>query len=111
VIKSSFFDLDIEIDDTNDTINVIDNKDGTYSYTFQNEGKYRVILKMTEDATASKGYCEITINSTEKKQTESIGKDETFIFYIEVTANTVVVFEPKWGISSSVDIFNINRDI
>ena len=113
VIESSRFALDIKVIDKNDSpIDVIDNDDGTYRCTFESVGVYTVVLKMTDDTTASKGYCEITINSTDKKQTEPISKDtsvgiDPFIFTIEITReNTVIVFEPKWGISASSDISN-----
>jgi hypothetical protein len=52
----------------------------------------------------------MTINSTDKKQTEPISNDpstdtDSFTFTIEITSNnTVIVFEPKWGISASSDI-------
>ena len=113
VIESSRFALDITVYDENDaTIDVIDNADETYRCTFESVGVYTVVLKMSDDTTASKGYCEITINSTEKKQTTPISKDTTigvdpFTFKIEITeANTVIVFKPKWGMSASADIAN-----
>ena len=111
VIKSSRFALDIKVLDENGSpIDVINNNDGTYHCTFESTGVYTVELKMTDDTTASKGYCEMTINSTDKKQTEPISKDpstdtDPFTFTIEITSkNTVIVFEPKWGISASSDI-------
>ena len=110
VITSSFFALNIDVRDENGfAVAVQDNENGTHSCTFAEAGTYKVTLRMTDDTTASKGYCELTINSTQKKQTESISKNpyvgkNPFTFTIEVEANTVVVFEPKWGISASADI-------
>ena len=110
VITSSFFALDIDVRDENgDVFSVPADGDGKHTFTFETGGTYTVTLRMTEDTTASKGYCELTINSTQKKQTESISKNpyvgkNPFTFTIEVEANTVVVFEPKWGISASEDI-------
>ena len=116
VIESGRFALDIKVIDMNGSpIDVINNDDGTYRCTFENVGVYTVVFKMTDDTTASKGYCEMTINATEKMQTAPISKDasigfDPFTFTIEIThENTVVVFEPKWGISASPDIFNGGR--
>ena len=111
VIESSLFALDIQVFDNNDSpVYVTDNNDGTYLCTFENAGKYTVVMKMTDDTTASKGYCEITTNSTNKNQTEPISKDisigvESFSFTVEISnADTTIVFEPKWGISATADI-------
>ena len=110
VITSSFFALDINVLDEHGNVVVVqDNTDGTQTCTFSEAGTYTVTLRMTNDTTASKGYCELTINSTEKKQTDPISKnpangENPFTFTIEVEAGTVVVFEPKWGVSASSDI-------
>ena len=107
VITSSFFALNIGVRDENNAIvPVTANDDGTHTCTFTNAGIYTVTLTMTEDTTASKGYCELTINSTQKKQTESISRNpdngkNPFTFTIEVEAGTVVSFESKWGISAA----------
>jgi len=113
VIKSGFFALEIDVlDENGDVVPVVDNTDGTHTCTFTNAGTYTVTLKMTGDTTASKGYCELSISSVaENMQTEPISKDpdigvEEFTFKIVAEANTVVVFEPKWGISASPDISN-----
>ena len=106
VIKSGFFALDIDVRDENDdVVPVADN-----TCTFNDAGTYTITLKMTGDTTASKGYCELSISSVaEKMQTAPISKDasvgvEEFTFTIVAEANTVVVFEPKWGISAAPDI-------
>ena len=112
VIKSGFFALDIDVRDQNDdSVSVVGNPDGTHTCNFTNAGTYTITLKMTGDTTASKGYCELSISSVaEKMQTEPISKDasvgvEKLTFTIVTTEeNTVVVFEPKWGISASSDI-------
>ena len=113
VITSSFFALDIVVVDENgNAFSVLADGDGKHTFTFAEAGTYDITLKMTNEATASKGYCELTISSeAEKKQTESISKDATLgvqklTFTMTVEENTVVVFEPKWGISASQDIFN-----
>lgn len=111
VIKSGFFALDIDVrDETGGTVSVVDNANGTHTCKFIDAGTYTITLKMTGDTTASKGYCELSISSVaEKMQTKPISKDasvgvEEFTFKIVVKANTVVEFEPKWGISAAADI-------
>ena len=108
VIKSGFFALDIDVlDENGDVVPVADN-----TCTFINAGTYTITLKMTGDTTASRGYCQLSISSVaEKMQTEPISKDafvgvEEFTFTIVAEANTVVVFEPRWGISAAPDISN-----
>ena len=110
VIESSHFALNVNIYDENgDPVTVTANENGTHTCTFD-AGIYTVVLTMTDDTTASKGYCELTINSADEKQTKSISNDasvgsDSFSFILDVGANnTVIVFQPKWGISSSPDI-------
>ena len=115
IIESGRFALDILVTGEDGIVNATDSANGIYRYTFANVGEYTVVFKMTDDTTASKGYCEMTINATEKMQTEPISKDTTigldpFTFTIEIThENTVIVFEPKWGISASPDVSNADR--
>ena len=111
VIKSSYFALDVEVFDQNgNDVFVQKDDNGVQTCTFANAGTYTVVLKMTDDATATKGYCQLSISTVaEKMQTKPISKDTSvgvnpFTFTIEVEANTVAVFESKWGISSSADI-------
>jgi hypothetical protein len=113
VIESAKFALDIYVtDDQGNSVPVISNSDGTFTCIIENAGLYTVGLEMTADSTASKGYCDIKVNSTEEKQTEPISRDpdigvSTLSFTVDAdVANTVIVFEPKWGISSSADIAN-----
>lgn len=110
IIESSHFALNVRISDENgNEIAVITNEDGTQTCTL-GTGVYTVVLTMTDETTASKGYCDITINSGEKKQTKSISNDPdvgtaSFTFTLDVREdNTVLVFKSKWGISSSPDI-------
>lgn len=111
VVESSTFALVIEVaDGEGNAIAVTDNQDGTHSCTLENTGEYTVVLKMTDDTTASKGYCEITLNATEVMQTEPISDDSSigvnpFTFTVAAAdANTVITFESKWGISAAADI-------
>lgn len=111
VIKSSFFDLAIDVRDENgNAIHVQHYANAAPACTFANAGTYTVTLKMTENTTASKGYCQLTASSmAEKLQTEPISKDpsvgvEELTFTIQVEAGTVVSFESKWGISAAADI-------
>lgn len=111
VIESSLFDLDITVTDSEgNPVTLTENAEGKLSCTFATPGVYTVDLKMTDDTTASKGYCDIKFNSTETLQTKSVSRDpeigvDPFSFTIEITeANVSVTFEPKWGISADADI-------
>ena len=106
-IESGSFALEIDVLDGSDaTVSVTGNGDGKHTCTFSAGGTYTVTLTMAEEATATKGYCELTINSVKKQQTESISKDTTvgveeLTFVIVAQEDTVVVFEAKWGISAA----------
>ena len=114
VIESSLFALDFDVRDENGmTVPVADNIDGTHTCTFENAGTYKITLKMNKDTTASKGYCQLTISSkAEKMQTAPISNDASvggvnpFTFTIVVEENTVIIFESKWGMSASPDIYH-----
>ena len=113
VIESSRFALDIEVKDANgDAVIVQDNEDGTFTCSLEAVGTYTVILKMTDDTTASKGYCDVLVGTSDKKQTQPISDDSAigvnpFTFTVEATSiNTVVTFVPKWGISAEAEIVN-----
>ena len=112
VIESSLFNLEITVTDSDgNSIELTENADGKLFCTFEETGTYTVVLTMTDDTTATKGYCEFSIGST-KLQTKSVSRDEAigvdpFTFTFEITeANTSVIFEPKWGISADPDISN-----
>ena len=108
VIESSRFALVVKVG----TEEVTPLEDGTISYTFAERGTYAVRLTMTGDSTASKGYCEIGINDNARLRTAPISKDssigvEVFEFTLVITeADSVVIFEPKWGIAADADIYN-----
>ena len=114
VLESSRFALDIKvIDEQGNDVFVKDNENGTFSCTLETVGaKYSVVMKMTNDTTATKGYCDVVINDTNKKQTQPISDDSAigvnpFTFTIEVTSeNTVVTFVPKWGLPAEAEIAN-----
>ena len=116
VIESSRFALDVQVYDGNgNPLEVTANANGTFQCAFEDIGEYTVVLSMTNDTTATKGYCELTVNGTEIKQTRPISKDasigvDPFTFTVQITSeNTVVVFEAKWGLSSSADVANGDR--
>ena len=110
VIESSRFALVIDIiSDNEETLTLSPDSDGTFTCSLD-PGTYTVVLTMTDDTTASKGYCEITVDSTEKKQTTPISDDTSvgnnpFKFTIIIEGNSkTLVFEPKWGISAYPDV-------
>ena len=112
IIESSSFSLDIYVTDENgQTIILSVNPNGTFTHLFD-PGEYNVVLKITDDTTASKGYCDITVDFTQKEQTSPISMDKSigvhpFEFTIVIHGDSeVITFEPKWGISASPDISN-----
>lgn len=113
VLESGRFALDITVTDENgELVELKDNNNGTFSCELEKGSTYTVLMKMTNDTTATKGYCDVTINSSDKKQTASISEDSSIgkdpiEFTIEVNVeNTVVVFEPKWSIPADPQIFD-----
>ena len=108
VIESSRFALVVEVGNEE----VTPDADGTIRYTFAEPGQYAVRLTMTEDSTASKGYCEIGVNNDPRLRTSPISKDssigvEIFEFTLVIReANSVVTFEAKWGIAADADVLN-----
>lgn len=113
VLDSGRFALEISVVDENgESVSVVDNGNGTFTCVLESVGNYTVALKMTDDTTATKGYCDVTINTVNVKQTHPISKNadigvDPFSFTIEANEeNTVVVFKPKWGLSANADIEN-----
>ena len=70
-----------------------------------------MVLEIDEESTASKGYCQIVVNSTDKYQTEVFSKDvsngvQTLTFKIKIESAATITFEPILGISSNVNVNN-----
>lgn len=113
VLESSRFALEVYVTDgEGNAIPVEANQDGSFTCHLVATGRYTVTLRMTEDTTATKGYCNVTVNSEEKKQTAPISKDpaigaEPFVFTLEATEeNTIVRFAPHWGLPANEQIFH-----
>ena len=111
VLDSGRFALEVSVVDENgEAVPVVDNENGTFTCVLEGTGIYTVVLQMTDDTTATKGYCDVTINSVNVKHTNPISKNadigvDPFSFTIEANdENTVVVFKPKWGLSANADI-------
>ena len=109
IIESSHFALDISVTDyEGNSVSVTENSDGTFSCAL-GEGRYTVLLEMTDDTTATKGYCNILLNG-ETKHTVPISSDpsvgnDTLSFVIDLIGGDAdVVFEARWGMSASADI-------
>ena len=108
VIESSRFALDIKIVNNADDSDVVltENDKGAFTCTLA-EGEYTVTLKMTDDTTASKGFCDIKIDLNEVFHTSPVSKDETIghdplSFTVKIVGESAsVTFVPKWGISST----------
>ena len=113
------FDLEVSVTEGASTadgegqptvIQVTVGKDGTKSCTLGEAGQYAVVMTMTEDATVSKGYCEIKVNG-KTYYTDTVyekGSDDgesTLTFIIEAKSGGLnVVFHPVWGMSSICDV-------
>ena len=113
VLESSRFALDVFVtDEEGNAVPVTSNEDGSFFCVLAATGRYTVTLKMTADTTATKGYCNVTVNSLEKKQTAPISTDpeigvEPFVFVLEaVEENTKVLFAPHWGLPANAEIFH-----
>ena len=107
-IAGSRFALDIKVVNNADDSDVVltENDKGAFTCTLA-EGEYTVTLKMTDDTTASKGFCDIKIDLNEVFHTSPVSKDETIghdplSFTVKIVGESVsVTFVPKWGISST----------
>ena len=113
VIESGKFALLISVTDADgNPIDVTENANGTFGCLFRDCGVYTVVLAMTEDSTATKGYCDVVFPSSVKKHTDSISRDpdigiDPLSFTIEITTEGATVsFMPKWGIPAHADIFD-----
>ena len=107
-LEGGRFALDVTVINNADGTDVVltETENGGYKCTLA-EGEYTVILKMTDDTTATKGFCDITVNLSDIIHTEPVSKDETvghdpLTFTLKVTDESVsVTFVPKWGMSSA----------
>ncbi len=112
VIMGSRFALTINVVDENGvSVTGDQNDNGIYIYNFTNSGVYTVTLEMSSDTTATKGYCQIIANSTEKYQTEAISKNisygvEKLTFTIKIVDASTIGFDARLGLSSNVNVHN-----
>ena len=112
VLESSRFALDIKVLDGNgEELQVVETENaGVYTCTLTAIGQYTVYMTMTPDSTASKGYCNVIPGERDKMQTAPISKDadigtETITFTVDSdNADTVIAFEPKWGLPANATI-------
>ena len=104
LLTSSSFALDILVSDADGNPVFVDGEDGRYTCTFDVVGVYTVVLSMTADSNATKGYCDVIFTSAEKLHTDLVSRDPSFgvdplTFTVEiVTEGAVIGFVPKWGI-------------
>ena len=107
-LEGGRFALDVTVINNADGTDVVltETENGGYKCTLA-EGEYTVTLKMTDDTTASKGFCDIKIDLNEVFHTSPVSKDETIghdplSFTVKIVDESVsVTFVPKWGISST----------
>ena len=112
LLQGSSFALDVTVTDgAGNELSVTDNQDGTLTYVLGAAGDYQVTLRMSAQATATKGYCGIVVGG-EEKRTSSISRDseigvDPFVFTLTATENgTSVTFMPKWGIPATSNLSN-----
>ena len=111
VLGASCFALKADITDPDgNVVETVELIDGRIMAKLENAGIYNVTLCVTDDTTATKGYCAVTLNSTHIWHTEPISRDsaigaESFSFSIEtVASDTTAIFDARWGISASIDL-------
>lgn len=113
VIKSSNFDVSIQITDNDAevvTVNKIDNT--THTVYLEADKTYSVTLDESENSTANTGFCIVTAQGCPLVyHTQQLGADESaeggrtdiIKFELKVDVSTVVNFISHWGTSSYYD--------
>ena len=104
---SGVYALNIEIFDSENNLKVAKTTaDGSASYIFNNEGKYKVVLKTTDKTTVTNGFCIIKTEDS-KYKTAQVGADGASVLEFEIDVKTpgaAVTFYSSWGIPSSIEI-------
>ena len=111
VIVSGRYALEVTITDAEgEEIQVFDNRNGTVTCDLVSAGRYTVNLTISDDSTATKGYCEVVVGTAVGKPTCTISHDSEigtapFVFDI-VTADehTRLLLVTKWGFPSHPEI-------
>ena len=105
IIESGRFALDISVKDTEgNSLAVVDEGDGKFSCVFGSVGVYTVVLTMSDDSNATKGYCDVIFSDSVKLHSSLVSRDpslgvDPLTFTVEInTVGSVIVFVPKWGI-------------
>ena len=111
ILESGRFALDILVSDTDgNPVTVEERGEGRYTCTFDTVGVYTVVLSMTDDSSATKGYCDVTFGTSVKLHTSLVSRDpslgvDPLTFTVEITTEgTVIGFVPKWGIPAHTQI-------
>lgn len=106
-LSSGKFDLSVAIVDENEapvTVSAMDN--GAYSCVLSEAGLYTVTLKITDDTTATKGFCTVKVGENTYR-TDSIRAEgeKTFIFKIKTPEpNLTLTFIPAWGVPADASV-------
>ena len=115
-ITSGCFDIKVDIANANDGVSTASEKvvfaDGKYRLI--EKGVYTVSLEPSENATV-KGYCIVTIDNNVYKTNVILDEDMVDEIYTKKTApltfkivtekaDTIVTFEPHWGVVDKPDI-------
>ena len=119
VIKSSNFDVSIQITDNESevAVNKIDNT--THTVYLEADKTYSVTLDESENSTANTGFCIVTAQGCPLVyHTQQLGADESaeggrtdiIKFELKVNVSTVVNFISHWGTSSYYDEYKAKGD-
>lgn len=119
VIKSSNFDVSIQITDNESkvAVNKIDNT--THTVCLEAGKTYSVTIDESENSTANTGFCIVTAevyplvyHTQQLGADESVqgGRTEKIEFKLKVDASTVVNFISHWGTSSYYDEYKEKGD-
>ena len=119
VIKSSNFDVSIQITDNESEValNKIDNT--THTVYLEADKTYSVTLDESENSTANTGFCIVTAQGCPLVyHTQQLGADESaeggrtdiIKFELKVDVSTVVNFISHWGTSSYYDEYKEKGD-
>lgn len=103
-IVAGSFDLDITVTDAALTEMAV--SDAPKVCTLMVPGTYTVCIKMSAEATASKGYCILRVNG-EAYRTAPVYRDGTTSLTFTIVTQeigTKVTFEPVWGLSAHEDV-------
>ena len=108
-LETGRFDLVVLVsNESGESVDVTDSTAGAV-VIFEDAGIYTVTLAISDDTTASRGFCKLKVGDV-SYTTASISRESsggTFVFKIKTTEpNTVITFISAWGIPAHEDVKN-----